>query len=135
MVKYQPLAENLCRTSVKETLKPDIGCRTIYKRLNDQSRGHVESTREYNFGSLSIRKITLWSFRCLFVLRFRGLKTYPHADAKQRKTKKWPDIKINKMYCKTLSPQLQQSDAAIISKEIKVMVRMLLTLVPLERAS
>ena len=95
----QPLAENLCRIGVKVTLKPDIGCRTIYKRLNDQSRGHVESTREYNFRSLSIWKITLWSFRCLFVLRFRGLKTYPHADAKQRKTKKWPHsgLVINKI--------------------------------------
>jgi hypothetical protein len=31
----------------------------------------------------------------LFVLQLSWFKTYPHADAKQKKTKKWPNLKKN----------------------------------------
>jgi hypothetical protein len=31
----------------------------------------------------------------LFVFQLSWFKTYPHADAKQRKTKKWPNVPIH----------------------------------------
>jgi hypothetical protein len=33
----------------------------------------------------------------LFVLQLSWFKTYPHADAKQRKTKKWPYVEKMKI--------------------------------------
>jgi hypothetical protein len=33
---------------------------------------------------------TFYRYFLLFVLQLSWVKTYPHADAKQRKTKKWP---------------------------------------------
>jgi hypothetical protein len=76
---------NLLHLSTKEILKKE------YKQNNQN-----DIWEHYKIFAFTIQ-FQKWKdafCRCflLFVLHLSWFKTYPHADAKQRKTKKWPNV-------------------------------------------